>query len=74
MRCTGSEDVNSCIWWVQSKSNAKEDSYCANPSVSIGIKITCEHEHAKSIRELQSANVDVLEEVHQQNMKRVINN
>ena len=48
MRCTGSEDVNSCIWSVQSKSNAKEDSYCANPSVSIGIKITCEHEHAKN--------------------------
>ena len=73
MRCTGSEYVNSCIWWVQSKSNAKEDSYCANPSVSIGIKITCEHEHAKSIRELQSASIDVLEEVHQQNIKRVIN-
>jgi hypothetical protein len=74
MRCTGSEDVNSCIWWVQSKSNAKKDSYCANPGVSIGIKMTCEHEHAKTIKELQSAGIDVLEEVHRQNMKRVINN
>ena len=72
MRCTGSEDVNSCIWWVESESI--ENSYCANVSVPIGIKITCEHEHARSMRELQSASIDMLEEVHQQNMKRLINN
>ena len=70
MKCTASEGANSCIWWVQSKS--KENSYCINPSVPIGMRITCEHEHDRSISGLQSTNV--LAEVHQQNMKEVINN
>jgi hypothetical protein len=72
MRCTGSEDANSCIWWIQTKSI--ENSYCANSSVPIGIKITCEHEHAQSIRDWQSAGTNVLVGVHQQNMRQVINN
>jgi len=74
MRCIGNEGTKACIWWFQSKSNGKENSCRANPSVPMGIKIACEDEHARSIEEVQSASNNVVAEVHQQNTKQPINN